>query len=109
MFTTKLDGVKAAPRGTKVGLLYAAANRDAAAFENPNRFDVTRAPNRHLSFGMGAHLCLGNNLSRLDMQVLFNTLLARTKAMHLDADKVAYKTGISVRGPIALPITLVPV
>lgn len=97
------------PRGTKVGLLYAAANRDEAAFEKAHLFDITRTPNRHLSFGLGAHLCLGNNLSRLDMQVLFNTLLARTKTIRMDTDQVTYKTGISVRGPIALPIKLVPV
>lgn len=96
------------PRATKVGLLYAAANRDKTAFAHADRFDITRTPNRHLSFGMGAHLCLGNHLSRLDMQVLFNTLLARTKAMHLTTQQVMYKPGISVRGPISLPIELIP-
>ena len=97
------------PQGTKVGLLYAAANRDPMAFDMPDTFDITRTPNHHLSFGMGAHLCLGNNLSRLDMEVLFTTLLARTKAIELATDDVTYKTGISVRGPIALPVTLTPV
>lgn len=97
------------PKGTKLGLLYAAANRDEAAFENAHLFDATRTPNHHLSFGMGAHLCLGNNLSRLDMEVLFTTLLARTKAMQLTSDQVTYKSGISVRGPVSLPVTLEPV
>lgn len=97
------------PKGIKVGLLYAAANRDEAAFENAHQFDIARSPNRHLSFGMGAHLCLGNNLSRLDMEVLFNTLLSRTKAIQLKTESVTYKTGISVRGPVALPVELVPV
>ncbi|NNE88684.1 MAG: cytochrome P450, partial [Silicimonas sp.] len=97
------------PKGTKVGLLYAAANRDPSAFADPDRFDVTRTPNRHLAFGMGAHLCLGNNLSRLDMEVLFSTLLARTRSITLATDEVTYKTGISVRGPIALPVKLTPV
>ncbi len=97
------------PQGTKVGLLYAAANRDPKAFTSPDAFDITRTPNHHLSFGMGAHLCLGNNLSRLDMEVLFNTALARTKSISLTTDDVAYKPGLSVRGPIALPVALTPV
>lgn len=97
------------PKGTKVGLLYAAANRDPDAFPDPNRFDIARTPNRHLSFGMGAHLCLGNNLSRLDMEVLFTTLLNRTRQIELATEEVTYKPGISVRGPIALPVSLTPV
>ncbi|MEO9823065.1 MAG: cytochrome P450 [Paracoccaceae bacterium] len=97
------------PQGTKVGLLYAAANRDPSVYKSPDTFEIARAPNHHLAFGMGAHLCLGNNLSRLDMEILFNTLLVRTKAIALRSDEVHYKTGISVRGPIALPVTLTPV
>ena len=97
------------PKGTKVGLLYAAANRDPIAFPDPDQFQIARTPNRHLSFGIGAHLCLGNNLSRLDMEVLFNTLLRRTRHITLATEEVIYKPGLSVRGPIALPVDLTPV
>ncbi len=95
------------PAGTTFGLLYGAANRDPNQFDNPDRFDITRTPNRHLAFGLGAHLCLGNNLARLNMRVIFETLLRRFSQIELVADEVIYKRGLSVRGPIELPVQLV--
>ncbi len=92
------------PAGTTFGLLYGAANRDPAQFENPDTFDIRRTPNRHLAFGLGAHLCLGNHLARLNMRVIFEKLLARFATIELAADDVLYKPGLSVRGPAALPI-----
>ena len=92
------------PTGTTFGLLYGAANRDPTQFANPDRFEITRTPNRHLAFGLGAHLCLGNNLARLNMKVIFETLLKRFAKIELASDRVAYKRGLSVRGPQALPI-----
>ncbi|MFK8052923.1 MAG: cytochrome P450 [Woeseiaceae bacterium] len=96
------------PRGTKFGLLYGSANRDENRFTNASDFDVTRAPNRHIAFGRGPHLCLGNHLSRLDMEIMFLTLLRRTRSIELAADAVHYKRSLSVRGPIALPIRVRP-
>ena len=92
------------PQGTTFGLLYGAANRDPHQFANPDTFDITRTPNRHLAFGLGAHLCLGNNLARLNMRVIFETLLRRFSGIELAAEQVTYKRGLSVRGPISLPI-----
>lgn len=63
--------------GDEVLLLYAAANRDERVFRDPQRFEVTRAPNPHLAFGMGTHFCLGASLARLELRVVFEELLRR--------------------------------
>ena len=91
------------PKGTSFGLFYAAANRDPAVFENPDTFDIHRTPNRHLAFGQGAHLCLGNALARLNMSVVFERLLPCD--LQLEGD-VLYKAGLAVRGPKALPVRI---
>lgn len=91
--------------GTRFGLLYGAANRDPEKFENPNVFDVGRTPNRHIAFGGGVHFCLGNHLARLDMDVIFATLLGRFQNIEL-LEQPTYKRGLSVRGPQKLRIAL---
>jgi cytochrome P450 len=93
------------PKGTKIGLLYSAANRDSAAFPDADRFDVTRTPNRHLAFGGGAHFCLGNHLSRLNMEVIFTILFDRYAAIDL-IEEPEYRRSLSARGPLALNIAL---
>jgi cytochrome P450 len=69
--------------GDKVTLWWASANRDEAVFAEPFRFDVRRTPNPHLAFGHGAHFCLGANLARLEIRVVFQALLARFEAVTL--------------------------
>ncbi|MEU9025522.1 cytochrome P450 [Actinomadura sp. NPDC048394] len=72
---TELGGRKIA-EGDKVVVFYASANRDAAVFADPYSFDVGRDPNPHLGFGGGGpHFCLGAHLARLELSVLFETLL----------------------------------
>lgn len=63
--------------GDKVTLWWASANRDAAVFADPFRFDIRRDPNPHLAFGHGSHFCLGANLARCEMQLVFDALLDR--------------------------------
>jgi cytochrome P450 family 142 subfamily A polypeptide 1 len=64
--------------GDRLLLLYPSGNRDAAEFPEPERFDVTRDPNRHVAFGgFGTHHCLGATLARLELKVLFEELLRR--------------------------------
>ena len=94
------------PKGTKFGLLYGSANRDPHQFPSADRFDIGRTPNRHLAFGRGAHLCLGNHLSRLDMEVIFLTLMKRAKTIELLEGEPEYKKGLSVRGQRSLRVLL---
>lgn len=63
--------------GEKVLVWEGSANRDAAVFTDPDRFDVGRKPNPHLGFGQGVHYCQGANLARLELKVLYQELLAR--------------------------------
>jgi len=96
------------PKGTKFGLLYGSANRDPAQFPDADKFQIGRAPNRHIAFGRGAHLCLGNNLARLDMEVIFRRLLDRTQDIQCNTDQPRYKPGLAARGLFELPVRLIP-
>ncbi len=69
--------------GDRIIILYPSANRDAAVFDDPFRFDVTRDPNPHLAFGNGTHFCLGANLARLELTMLFETLTQRFTALEV--------------------------
>ncbi|MYW00342.1 cytochrome P450 [Streptomyces sp. SID3343] len=71
------------PDGHQVVLMYASANRDTAVFAEPERFDVTRTPNDHITFGFGTHFCLGAPLARLEIRVFFEELLKRVRAIRL--------------------------
>ncbi|PVB63292.1 cytochrome P450 [Labrenzia sp. 011] len=92
------------PSGTRFGVLYGSANRDPAQFPDADRFDAGRTPNWHIAFGRGAHFCLGNHLARLDMDIIFSTLLKRFRTIELAEEAVTYRRGLSVRGPEALRI-----
>ena len=61
--------------GERVALVYTAANRDPAAFTEPDRLILGRSPNRHLAFGHGAHKCVGATLARTEMRILLDELL----------------------------------
>lgn len=73
---TELAGQKIR-ENDKVVMFYPSANRDPEVFENPNQFDITRAPNTHLAFGWGPHFCLGANLARAEIRSIFLELLTR--------------------------------
>ncbi|WP_025617348.1 cytochrome P450 [Salinispora cortesiana] len=68
-------GGQAISAGQRVALFYGSANFDESVFEQPERFDITRSPNPHLGFGgSGAHFCLGANLARLEIELIFNSI-----------------------------------
>jgi cytochrome P450 len=80
---TELGGV-AVPGNSMMMLRYAAANRDPAKFEDPDRFDAARKNARsHLAFGRGIHMCVGNMLSRKELAVAFGVLLQKVKSFEL--------------------------
>jgi cholest-4-en-3-one 26-monooxygenase len=80
--------------GQKVTLWYGSANRDAEVFADPERFDVSRAPNDHLTFGFGAHFCLGAQLARLELRIVFEELLNRVPGMRLDGEPQRLRSNI---------------
>ena len=75
------------PKGDPVVLSYASANYDETVFADPHRFDITRSPNPHVSFGGGGpHFCLGSHLAKLEIKLLFEALLAHTSDIQVDGD-----------------------
>jgi cytochrome P450 len=86
--------------------LLAAGNRDPERFPDPDRLDIGRDDNQHLTFSHGIHYCLGAALARLEGQVVFDTLAASYPSLHLavDPDEVEYREHFVLRGLKALPV-----
>ena len=95
------------PRGATVLAVIASANRDPAHFTDPDTLDLTRSPNRHLSFGQGTHYCLGASLARLEASVALPTLLRRVPGLRLvvPPEQLTWRGGIILRGLRALPVS----
>ncbi|MGY1807030.1 cytochrome P450 [Blastococcus sp. SYSU D00669] len=89
--------------GDKVVVSFTSANRDEAVFADPDRFDVRRAPNPHLSFGHGPHFCLGAQLAKAQMRALFGALLRRTSTLRLDGEPALLRSNFQ-RGVKRLPL-----
>jgi cytochrome P450 len=83
----QLGGVQM-PAGTYIHLGIGAANRDPAQFPDPDRLDIARAPNRHLAFGSGIHICAGMSLARMEGRVAIGKLIRRFPDLRLDGDPV---------------------
>lgn len=90
--------------GQALVVLLGAANRDPAAFERPEVFDVTRAPSRHLAFSSGVHYCLGAHLARQEAQVVWRRLLFELADLELADPVVPWQPTIDFRGPTAVPL-----
>ena len=84
-------------------LCYPSGNRDEAVFDDPFRYDIERSPNKHLAFGYGAHLCLGQHLGRMEMRIFWEELLPRLESLELDG-KPALSEANFVCGPKSVPI-----
>lgn len=91
---TELHG-QAIAAGDKVAMYYTSANRDEAVFGDSQRFDITRHPNPHLSFGIAEHFCLGVHLARLEGRVFFEELLGSFGEIALDGDPVRLRSNLN--------------
>jgi cytochrome P450 len=85
------------PKGAELGLLFGSANHDPAVFDRPEKLDVTRKDNPHVSFGAGIHFCLGAPLARLELQTSFRTLLERLPGMEA-VEEPEWKPAYIIRG-----------
>jgi cytochrome P450 PksS len=94
------------PRGDMVLVALASANHDERQFPNPDALDITRDPNKHLAFGLGAHFCLGASLARLEGALAINTLLRRLPGLRLTVPprQLRWRRGLLLRGVEALPV-----
>ena len=88
-------------------MLFAAGNFDDRVFDNPTDFDLSREKNPHVSFGRGPHQCLGKHVASLEMKILFEELLQRTKDIKPAGDIVYLRDAYS-RGVYQLPVTITP-
>src|SRR3989442_8523651 len=97
-------GGKTIPKDTRVWGLLSAANRDPAAFPDPDRFDIERRPNDHLAFGGGPHFCLGAHLAKLEGEIAITSLVVRFDDLRLVSETVEWGPSL-FRVPGRLPIT----
>jgi cholest-4-en-3-one 26-monooxygenase len=97
------------PEGAEVMLIYPAANRDETVFERPETFDAAREPNPHLAFGFGAHFCLGNQLARLELRVMFEQLFTRLPDLALARPgPLPRRPSNFISGLESMPVTFTP-
>lgn len=90
--------------GEQIGVIIGSANRDGTEFPDPDRFDITRTPNRHVAFGFGIHNCMGKHLSRLEARVAFAQILERFPGLRLAADPPVWRRNSFFRGLTTLPV-----
>jgi cytochrome P450 len=94
------------PEDVRVLLLTGAAQRDPREYKEPDRFDIHRKIERHLSFGFGQHLCLGKSLARQECRVAFKEFLARFPDYEVDEDNLVWAHNNNVRGYAKVPMRL---
>jgi cytochrome P450 len=99
-----IDGVKIA-RGDRLFLMINAANRDPRQFDDPDRLDVAREPNRHVAFGAGIHFCVGAPLARLEAQIAVPALLAALPDLALGSAQLDWLDSLVFRGVRSMPVT----
>jgi hypothetical protein len=104
----EMNGVKLEP-GAILLASVGAANHDPRQFENPDKLDIARSDNRHLSFGMGIHFCLGAALARMEAQIAVQTLVQRLPNLRLNQKKVRWKKGMIFRAAHEVQLRFDPV
>ncbi|HTZ73407.1 MAG TPA: cytochrome P450 [Candidatus Aquilonibacter sp.] len=98
-------GGKRIRKGQAAVAVMAAGNRDPERFPEPDKFDISRADNRHLSFGWAAHFCFGAALARIEGQAAFEMLLSRMPNLQLAPEPLIWRTNLGLRGLTALRVT----
>ncbi len=94
--------------GDKVVFWHISANRDESVFPDPNAFDIGRTPNNHMAFGGGGpHFCLGANLARMEIKVMFDRILDRLPDIHLDGEISRLKSNF-INGVKHIPVAFTP-
>jgi cytochrome P450 len=94
------------PQGSALLLMLASANRDERQFTDPDRFDIRRKPGGHLTFGRGAHFCLGAPLARLEGRIALEEVLKRFPKWDIDVDNARRSRTSTVRGWDSMPAVL---
>ncbi len=97
------DGVTL-PKGERVVVVFASANRDERKWDDPDRFDVRRRPSDHVAFGWGEHQCMGMSLARLEMRALLGALASRVRRFEITAMEPLMNNVL--HGPRKLEVTL---
>jgi cytochrome P450 len=100
---TEVSGVRI-PEGSRVIVMFGAANRDERKFPNPSGFDITRSPLAQLGFGRGKHSCLGKPLANLEMTTLFDVLADHVERFHIG--EYRYEPNNVIRGLAELELTI---
>jgi cholest-4-en-3-one 26-monooxygenase len=104
---TEVRGIRMAA-GEKAVLYYLSANRDADVFADPDRFDIRRSPNNHVTFGGGGvHFCLGANLARLEIRVMIEEVLKRLPDLDLDGSYRRMRSDF-INGITHMPVRFTP-
>ncbi|WAM12643.1 cytochrome P450 [Rhodococcus sp. JS3073] len=92
-------------KGDRFMLLYQSGNRDADAIPDPDRFDPTRRPNKHIAFGYGPHMCIGQHLAKLELRIMFEELLPHVESLELVDDTKMIQTNF-VGGLKNMPVKI---
>jgi cytochrome P450 len=92
------------PAGARVQFVLPAANRDPRVFADPDRFDILRSPNPHVSFGGGIHHCLGAALTRIEIQEALKVLVERFPRLDLAVESLEYLPSTAMRTPQSVPV-----
>lgn len=97
-------GGKNIHKGQILHIMIGAANRDPAQFEEPDRLDLARSPNRHVSLGHGVHYCLGAALARLELRIAVASFLARFPDYRLASNEIVFMDRTASRRPTGVPV-----
>ena len=95
--------------GEKIMLMFESANFDETVFDDPDTFSIDRNPNSHLAFGFGTHFCMGNQLARLELELLLSRVIDRMPDLRLaDDDRLPLRPANFVSGLEAMPVLFTP-